>query len=46
MIVDPSAGQPIIDNVAVHAKPVPEPATALGLVAGVIGLWVMGRRRA
>lgn len=43
--LDPSLGQPIIDNVAVDAIYVPEPGMALQLAAGVVGLLTLARRR-
>ncbi len=42
--LDPSLGQPIIDNVAIHATPVPEPGAVAMLLAGVAALWVLPRR--
>ncbi len=40
-----STGNPLIDNVAIEAELVPEPTTALGLVAGVGALLGLARRR-
>ena len=44
--LDPSLGQPIIDNVAIEATFVPEPGMGLLLVAGIGGLAVLNRIRA
>jgi hypothetical protein len=46
---DPANGQPFIDNVALSADltvPAPEPTTAVLLLAGLLGLARIGRRRA
>jgi len=40
--LDPSLGQPVIDNVAVNVAFVPEPSMVLQLVAGVAGLLTLG----
>ena len=42
--LDPSSGQPIIDNVAILATPVPEPGAVAMLLAGMAALWVLPRR--
>jgi hypothetical protein len=42
---NPSSGQPIIDNVAVSVKFVPEPGAVAQLCAGVAGLGLLARRR-
>lgn len=39
-------GAPLVDNVAIFATLVPEPGTALLLLAGLAGLATQGRRRA
>ncbi len=44
--LDASSGQPVIDNVAVEATPIPEPAATAQLLAGVaclVGLYRMRR---
>ena len=42
LALDPTAGQPIIDDVAIF---VPEPAMGFALFAGVAGLVALARRR-
>ena len=43
--LDSSSGQTVIDNFAIHATPVPEPAAAAAFFAGVVGLLALKRRR-
>ncbi len=43
--LDPSAGQPILDNVALNAIYVPEPGQWLQLLSGAGGLLALSRRR-
>ena len=47
-IAGPADGQAIFDNVTISANavPIPEPSSAMLLVAGLVGLAVGGRRRA
>jgi len=45
LTLDTTAGRPIVDNVAVAAQYVPEPGLAMQLVAGLVGLVAIARRR-
>jgi hypothetical protein len=44
--LDPTSGQPIIDNVAVKVTKLPEPGLALGVLTGSLFLAAVRRRRA
>ena len=43
--LDPTSGQPVIDNVPIHATPGPEPGATLMSMAGLLTLWALRRRR-
>jgi hypothetical protein len=43
--LDASSGQPVIDNVAIEATPIPEPGSVAMLVSGVACLLGLARRR-
>ena len=43
--LDPTDGQPIIDNVAVDVKVIPEPGAVAQICAGVVGVGLLARRR-
>jgi hypothetical protein len=43
--LSPSQAQPVIDNVAIEAIPVPEPTRRMQLLAGLAGLLVLARLR-